>query len=221
MARRILWAVFVVLVSLVALPTTARAQSAIAGVVKDTSGAVLPGVTVEASSDVLIEKTRSVVTNGQGQYTIVDLRPGVYSVSFTLPGFSSFKRDGVELPGNFTATINADMKVGALEESVTVSGQSPVVDVQSAARTTVLSRDILDAIPTGRTIQSVGQLVVGVSLNVPDVGGSRAMQQTYMSVHGLSSSQVTTQVDGMMVNGLDGDGAVQNYFNSLMSQEMS
>jgi len=206
---------------LVLAPGAAQAQSAFAGVVKDSSGAVLPGVTVEASSDVLIERTRSVVTNGQGQYTIVDLRPGVYSLSFTLPGFSVFKRDGIELPTNFTATINADMKVGALEESVTVSGQSPVVDVQSTARTTVLSRDTLDSIPTGRTIQSVGQLVVGVSLNVPDVGGSRAMQQTYMSVHGLSASQVTTQVDGMMVNGLDGDGAVQNYFNNMMSQEMS
>src|SRR5262245_33160420 len=209
MARKLGVLVFAAVVTIVLLPTAARAQSAIAGVVRDSSGAVLPGVNVEASSDALIEKTRSVVTNGQGQYTIVDLRPGVYSVTFTLPGFSTFKRDALELPANFTATINADMKVGALEESVTVSGQSPVVDVQSAARTTVLSRETLDAIPTGRTIQSVGQLVVGVSLNVPDVGGSRAMQQTYMSVHGLSSSQVTTQVDGLMVNGLDGDGAVQ------------
>src|SRR3989441_208079 len=209
------------LVCVALTPGAARAQSAIAGVVRDTSGAVLPGVTVDASSDVLIEKSRSVVTDGQGQYKIVDLRPGVYTVSFSLTGFQTFKRDEVDLPTNFTATINADMKVGALEESVTVSGQSPVVDVQSTARTTVLSREILDAIPTGRTIQSVGQLVVGVTLNVPDVGGSRAMQQTYMSVHGLSSSQVTTQVDGMMVNGLDGDGAVQNYFNNMMSQEMS
>ena len=219
--KHVVVAAIVLVGYLVLAPGAAQAQSAFAGVVKDSSGAVLPGVTVEASSDVLIEKTRSVVTNGQGQYTIVDLRPGVYSLSFTLPGFSVFKRDGIELPTNFTATINADMKVGALEESVTVSGQSPVVDVQSTARTTVLSRDTLDSIPTGRTIQSVGQLVVGVSLNVPDVGGSRAMQQTYMSVHGLSASQVTTQVDGMMVNGLDGDGAVQNYFNNMMSQEMS
>jgi hypothetical protein len=203
------------------LPAEARAQSAIAGVARDTSGAVLPGVTVEASSDALIEKTRSVVTNNQGQYTIVDLRPGVYSVSFTLTGFSTFKRDGIELPANFTATINSEMKVGALEETVTVSSQLPVVDIQSAARTTVLSREVLDAIPTGRTIQSIGQLVVGVTLSVPDVGGSRAMQQTYMSVHGLSSSQVTVQVDGMIVNGLDGDGAVQNYFNNMMNEEMS
>ena len=221
MTRRILFSALSAVISLALLPTNARAQSAIAGVVKDTSGAVLPGVVIEASSNVLIEKTRSVVTNSQGQYTIVDLRPGVYRLSFALQGFSGFKRDGIELPANFTATINVEMKIGALEESVTVSGQSPVVDVQSTARTTVLSREVLDSIPTGRTIQSVGQLVVGVTLNVPDVGGSRAMQQTYMSVHGLSSSQVTTQVDGMMVNGLDGDGAVQNYFNNMMSQEMA
>jgi hypothetical protein len=209
------------LVCVVAVPPTASAQSAIAGVVKDTSGAVLPGVTVEASSDVLIERVRSAVSNGEGQYTIIDLRPGVYTVTFTLTGFQMLRRDRVELPANFTMTINGELNVGTIEESVTVSGQTPVVDVQSTARTTVLSREVLDAIPTGRTIQSVGQLVVGVTLNVPDVGGSRAMQQTYMSVHGLSSSQVTTQVDGMMVNGLDGDGAVQNYFNNMMSQEMT
>src|SRR5882672_6314482 len=106
MTRRTLFSIFVALIWLVALPTNARAQSAIAGVVKDPSGAVLPGVTVEASSDVLIEKTRSVVTNNQGQYNIVDLRPGVYSLSFVLPGFSGFKRDRIELPANFTATIN-------------------------------------------------------------------------------------------------------------------
>ncbi|PYR04048.1 MAG: hypothetical protein DMF97_00290, partial [Acidobacteria bacterium] len=214
-------AILFTLACLFAVPRTTHAQSAIGGVVRDSSGAVLPGVTVEASSDVLIERARSVVTDGQGQYRIVDLRPGVYTVTFTLVGFQVFRRNGVELPGNFTATINAEMRVGGIEESVTVSGQSPVVDVQSAARITVLTRDTLDAIPTGRTIQGLGQLVVGVTLNVPDVGGSRAMQQTYMSVHGLSSSQVTTQVDGMMVNGLDGDGAVQNYFNNMMSQEMA
>jgi hypothetical protein len=221
MTRKMLPSILTALIWIAVAPASALAQSAIAGIVKDSSGAVLPGVTVEASSDVLIEKTRSVVTNGQGQYTIVDLRPGVYSLTFSLPGFSGFRRDRIELPANFTATINAELRVGGIEESVTVSGQSPVVDVQSTARTTVLSRDALDIIPTGRTIQGVGQLVVGVTLNVPDVGGSRAMQQTYMSVHGLSSSQVTTQVDGMMVNGLDGDGAVQNYFNNMMSQEMS
>src|SRR5438105_4382727 len=153
-------AILLILTCLLAAPQAARAQSAIAGVVRDSSGAVLPGVTVDVSSDALIEKTRSVVTNGQGQYTIVDLRPGVYLLSFSLPGFVTFKRDGVELPSNFTANVNAEMKVGGIEESVTVSGQSPVVDVQSAARITVLTRETLDAIPTGRTIQGLGQLVV-------------------------------------------------------------
>src|SRR4051812_15644902 len=119
---------FVALVCVIALPASARAQSAIAGTVKDTSGAVLPGVTVEVASDVLIEKTKSVSTDGEGKFTIVDLRPGVYTITFALQGFNTFKREGLELPSNFTATINADMKVGALEESVTVSGSSPVVD---------------------------------------------------------------------------------------------
>ena len=202
------------------VPATARAQSTLTGVVKDTSGAVLPGVTVEAASPVLIEKIRAVSTDASGGYRLVDLRPGVYTLSFTLPGFSTVKREGLELPSDFSMTVNTEMKVGALEETLTVTGSSPVVDVQSTTKSQVLNRETLDAIPTGRTIQGMGQLITGVSLNVPDVGGSRAMQQTYMSAHGMSASQTTVQVDGLMVNGLDGDGAVQNYFNSSMSQEM-
>jgi carboxypeptidase family protein len=204
-----------------ALPAVAHAQSAISGTVKDTVGAVLPGVTVEAASPVLIEKSRTAVTNAQGQYTIVDLRPGVYKVTFTLPGFNTFVRDVVELPANFTATINAELRVGTLEETVTVTGQSPVVDVSSTSRVEVMSRDVLDAIPTGRSIFSMAQLVTGVSLNVPDVGGSRAMQQTYMSTRGLTSANNIVQIEGMMINGLDGDGAVQQYINNAMVQEMS
>src|SRR4249920_1628933 len=120
MMRRFLGLAVAVVTCLVMLPAAARAQSAIVGVVKDTSGAVLPGVTVEASSDVLIEKTRSVVTDGNGQYKIVDLRPGQYVVTFSLTGFASLKRENVDLPANFTTAINADMKVGSLEESITV-----------------------------------------------------------------------------------------------------
>ena len=203
------------------LPSVARAQSAFAGVVKDATGAVLPGVTVEAASPVLIEKTRSAVTNAQGQYTVVDLRPGTYTLTFTLTGFGTIVRHGIELPSNFTATINVEMRVGAIEESVTVTGDSPVVDVQSTARVQVMSRDVLDAIPTGRSIYSMGQLVPGVSLSSPDVGGARAMQQTYMATRGLTSANNIVQVDGLMINGLDGDGAVQQYINNAMIQEMS
>ena len=211
---------FIALASLLLLPAIARAQSSIAGTVKDTTGAVLPGVTVEAASDVLIEKSRAVVTDSQGNYKIVDLRPGVYTLTFSLAGFQTVKREGLELPSNFTMTVNGDLKVGSLEETLTVTGASPVVDVQTAVKATVLTREVLDSVPTGRTIQGLGQLVTGITLSTPDVGGTRAMQQTYMSAHGMISSQVTVQVDGMLVNGVDVDGAVQNYFNSSMSQEM-
>ena len=207
--------------AVLALPTLSYAQSAIAGTVKDTSGAVLPGVTVEASSPVLIEKVRAVTTNDQGQFTIVDLRPGVYAVRFMLTGFNTFVRDGLELPTDFTATINAELRVGVLEETVTVTGESPVVDVSSTARVTVLTREALDALPTGRSMHAMAQLITGVNLNQPDVGGSRAMQQTYMSTRGLTSANNIMQVDGMMINGLDGDGAVQQYINYGMVQEMS
>jgi hypothetical protein len=211
---------FMALAGLCLLPMAAQAQSAFTGTVKDTSGAVLPGVTVEAASDALIEKTRSVVTDANGGYRLVDLRPGTYSLTFSLEGFSTVKRDGIQLESNFTMTVNTDLKVGALEETLTVTGAAPTVDVQSTTKSQVLNRETLDAIPTGRTIQGMGQLITGVSLNQPDIGGSKAMQQTYMSAHGAGASQTTVQVDGLMVNGLDVDGAVQSYFNSSMSQEM-
>lgn len=214
-------ALLIALACAIVLPSAARAQSAIAGTVRDSSGAVLPGVTVEASSPVLIERVRSVVTNAQGQFNVVDLRPGVYKVTFTLPGFTTFIRDGLELGASFTATINATLRVGGLEETITVSGASPTVDVQSTARVQVLTRETLDSIPNGRSIFSTAQLVTGVTMNVPDVGGSRAMQQTYMSTRGLTSANNIVQVDGLMINGLDGDGAVQQYVNNAMVQEMT
>src|SRR5882762_9495654 len=129
--------------ALLLAPHTAVAQSAIAGIVKDTSGAVLPGVTVEAASPALIEKTRAVVTDGSGAYKILDLRPGVYSITFSLQGFSTLVRPGIELAANFTAPMNAEMKVGGLEETLTVIGGSPVVDVQSASRRDSLARDVI------------------------------------------------------------------------------
>jgi hypothetical protein len=221
MMRRFIGLAGVALVCLVLWPAAARAQSAIAGTVKDTSGAVLPGVTVEASSDVLIEKTRSVATDGNGNYKIVDLRPGTYVVVFTLPGFQTVRRENVDLPSEFTATINADLKVGSVEETITVTATSPVVDVTSAAHVQVLDRESIDNLPTGRTIQGIGQMVVGISLSLPDVGGSRAAMQTYMSVRGNSAANNTVLVDGMVVNGLEANGAVQSYFNDAMSQEMS
>src|SRR5437764_525526 len=156
MSGRLRVVLVVAVASFLFLPLAASAQSAFSGVVRDTSGGVLPGVTVEASSPVLIEKTRSVVTDAEGRYTIVDLRPGTYRMAFALTGFATVVRDGIELPGNTTVPINVDLKVGSIEESVTVSGESPLVDVQNAQRTHVLERSVLDALPTTRNMQTVG-----------------------------------------------------------------
>src|SRR5262245_35174758 len=123
-AKRVLF----VLTWLVIFPASAFAQASITGTVKDSSGAVLPGVTVEASSDVLIEKVRTAISDGSGQYRIVDLRPGTYTVTFSLTGFSSVKREGIELTGTFVATVNGELKVGAVAETITVAGETPIVD---------------------------------------------------------------------------------------------
>ena len=206
---------------LMVLPDEAGAQSVIAGVARDTTGAVLPGVTVEASSPALIEKVRTVTTDEAGQFRIVDLRPGAYTVVFTLAGFSTVRREAIELTTNFTASINAEMRVGSLEESITVTGETPIVDLQSATQTQVLTRALLDAIPTGRSIWAVGAMMTGITLSEPDVGGSRGMQQVYMAVHGSDRRDNAIQIDGMPVNGIEGDGAIQNYFNNGMFEEMS
>src|SRR6266540_4673316 len=148
---RMLRAISVAAASLVLLPTLALAQASIAGVVKDTSGAVLPGVTVEAASPVLIEKARTAVTDGSGQYRIVDLRAGTYVVTFTLTGFSTVKRDGIQLEGAFTAVVNADLKVGAVAETITVTAETPVVDTQSVRRQTTIGSDLITSVPAARS----------------------------------------------------------------------
>jgi carboxypeptidase family protein len=203
------------------VPSPASAQSTIAGQVKDSSGAVMPGVTVEASSPVLIEKVRTAVTDGAGQYRIIDLRPGVYTVTFTLSGFNTVRRDGISLAAEFTATIDAEMRVGALEESITVSGQSPVVDTASAVSQQVLTSELINAVPTGRNVWAIGATLTGVTLSAPDVGGAAGMQQRYVAVHGSERRDNAVQIDGMSVNGIEGDGAIQNYFNAEMFEEMS
>src|SRR5438309_6622858 len=149
-----------VVLALLLLSGRAFAQATLTGTVHDASGAVLPGVTVEASSPALIEKTKAAVTDGTGQYRIIDLRPGTYEVTFTLTGFSTVKREGIELTGSFVATVNADLKVGALAETITVTGETPVVDVQSSKRETVLNNDVIRTLPVTR---SAGALLNAVA----------------------------------------------------------
>jgi len=145
--------------------TPARAQGqtgTIAGVVRDASGAVLPGVTIEASSPALIEKTRSAVTDGQGAYSIIDLRPGTYAVTFTLAGFSTVRREGINLTASFTANVSVEMKVGALEETITVSAATPIVDVSNVAKISTTSREAMDVLPTDRNFVSFAALTPSV-----------------------------------------------------------
>ena len=194
-------------------PVLAQSQNGIiAGIVKDTTGAVLPGVTVEASSPALIEKTRTVVTDGDGQYKIVDLRPGVYSVTFTLVGFNSMKREGIELTGGFTANVAAELRVGAVEETITVSGQSPLVDTQSVTQQRSLTSQVIDALPTGRTWQNLSVLVPGVSvpLSNTDVGGSNNERYQTMTVHGSRSDQMPLVMNGMPYNNMNNTGGGYN-----------
>src|SRR5215471_2944115 len=212
--------VFTSLACLTILTPDGLAQSTITGGVKDESGAVLPGVTIEATSPALIERTRTVITDESGNYRIIDLRPGSYTLTFALPGFKTYKREAVELVTNFTVTINAVMAVGAVDQTISVATETPVVDLETNLKAQVLPRDTLDSVPTAHTIQSVGQLVLGVQLNSPDVGGSQAMQQTYFTVHGAGVAQTSVLMDGMILNGLQGDGAVQSYMNDAGAEQM-
>jgi hypothetical protein len=210
------------------LSTSASAQtSTISGTVKDTSGGVLPGVTVEVSSPALIEKVRTVVTDNDGKYSVVSLRPGLYSVSFTLPGFGVVKREGVELTSDFTAVINADMKVGTLEETITVTGESPIVDTQGITQRVVMTREVMDVLPTGRNIQAVGILIPGTALAVGgggalsrDVGGSGQMQQSPLQYRG--SGDTVQTIEGLRLNNLCAQGAYSGvYWNDASFEEFS
>ena len=205
-----------VLFALLLLPATAFAQATITGVVQDASGAVLPGVTVEASSPALIEKVRSVVTDDTGQYRIVDLRAGTYLVTFTLPGFSVVKRENIELRGEFVATVNADMRVGNLEETITVTGESPTVDVQSSRVQTILDKDVLTAIPSSRSANGIQALIPGLSSGGDSggiTGGSGGMAGF---IHGARASDSRTLHDGINTGwaGANSNAAVSNVAGS-------
>jgi hypothetical protein len=218
LARLVVVVVFVVMF----LPTLASAQAEsgnIAGVVRDASGAVLPGVTVEAASPALIEKIRVVVSDAQGLYRIVDLRPGTYTVTFTLPGFNTFRREGIELTTTFTATVNADMTVGSVEETITVTGTAPVVDVQNVGQQTTLTRETLEAIPTSQRPSQLVSLILGATTdaaNFHDVGGV-GTDRGFFGVHGQRSDDMTFNFGGMDSRVFSGGGF---QYNSHTFQEV-
>lgn len=203
----------------------AQQQGSIAGLVTDASGSVLPGVTVEASSPALIEKTRVVVTDSSGQYRIVDLRPGPYSLTFQLPSFSTVRRDGVQLTVGFTATVNAEMRVGAIEETVTVTGSSPIVDIQNVNQIRVVTKELLETIPTGRGYANFATLIPGVtmsnsSLNISqDVGGGTGYNFAFAAIHGGRAMDQQVMVNGMTVTSLTGTGGTRSNWSDGTAQE--
>src|SRR5580704_17923415 len=205
------------------IPASAYAQASITGLVKDSSGAVLPGVTVEASSPVLIEKVRTAITDGTGQYRIVDLLAGTYTVTFTLTGFSSVKREGIELTGSFTAAVNAELKVGTVQETITVTSETPIVDVQSARRQTTVAGDVVAGIPSSRAYAAIFSLIPAVQL-----GGGAALDVQVMpglSVFGGQGgrgNEGRVQVDGLNTGAPLSGGGTSGYVPDLgTAQEVS
>jgi len=189
------------------MPTSAWAQTGsgiIAGGVRDATGAVLPGVTVEASSPALIEKVRSVVTDGEGQYKIVELRPGTYTVTFTLTGFNTVRREGIEITTGFTASVNAELKVGEVSVTIDVSGQSPVGDVHNSRQQVIVSREVADTVPTGKQYQNMAELIPGMVTGQgqtisQDVGGLSGQSFMSVAIHGGRQTDQRLEVSGMSV----------------------
>src|SRR4026209_1727994 len=203
---------WVVVALFLVTPSVVFAQASITGTVRDTSGAVLPGVTVEATSPALIEKARTATTDGNGQYRIVDLRAGQYTVTFSLAGFSTVKREGVALEGSFTATINIDLRVGELTETITVTGESPIVDVQSVRRQMVLDHDIISGIPSSRSYNNLIQLIpnsvnhAGAPTDVQVVPG-----MVVFGGFGGRSNEGRVNIDGISVGSAFNGAGVSSY----------
>jgi hypothetical protein len=211
--------------AVIIFPALCFAQfGAIAGVVKDSTGAVLPGVTVEAASPALIEKTRTAVSDGAGQYKVEQLRPGVYTVTFTLTGFSTVRREGIEISAGFTAPVNTSLKVGAVSETIIVSAEAPVVDVQNISEQKTLQKEALDALPTARSFATLGTTLPGVTADQRDVGGTEGERGNILSAHGGNAFDMTIQVDGIPMGtiGASGGGAWSTFsLNDAAAQEIS
>ena len=216
------------LVCALLIPAAALAQTgAIAGAVTDETGGVLPGVTVEATSPALIEGVRATVTDGAGLYTIEALRPGTYNVTFTLPGFSTFVREGIELVSDFTANVDGRMSVGSIEETITVSGVTPVIDVQNVVSRQNLSREQIDTLPTSKTYFGLAALTPGMAASIAggghDVGGATGDIWGYVRIHGSSDQDGMVMWDGMSINnniGLGGGSSKEFFLNQAAIEEM-
>ena len=199
---------YLALFALFLMPASAFAQASLTGTVRDTSGGVLPGVTVEAASPALIEKVKTAVTDDSGQFRIIDLRPGSYTLTATLPGFITVRRENIELSGTQTLTVPVEMRVGGLQESITVTGETPVVDVQSARREVVIDRDMVQTIPATRSVGGLLNATAGLTVDGNGIALSPTM--TFFSANGGANNEGRMAVNGMTV-GAARSGGVSSY----------
>ena len=194
---------------LTVMPGVAFAQAAVAGTVRDVSGAPMPGVAVEAASPALIEKVRSAVTDAAGRYRIERLRPGVYTVTFTRRDWRPFEQSGVELTGSFTATVDAVLSVGAVDETITVTKASPVVNRYSARHELTLSGKVLRSLPTARTYNALLVVVPGVLTSVNDTVTATA--STSFPVYGGRTNEGRLLLDGLTVGSPPSGNSATSY----------
>src|SRR6185436_15462288 len=212
MSTRIVRGIFMTLCVVCLAPALASAQS-LAGAARDSSGGVLPGVTVEASSPALITKVRTSVTDDTGQYRIPDLPPGTYKITFSLTGFTTVVREGVELTGGGVMTIGADMRVGSVAETITVTGESPVVDIQTARQQQVISGDVVRSLPASR---GYGNYVAAIpALQATGFGGGAQPTTNFFTARGGRSNEGTIQIDGMNVGSPGNGGGVSGYLYDM------
>jgi hypothetical protein len=216
--------VLIVLIALL-LATPALAQittGSITGLVADKSGGVLPGVTVTLSGATIIGGVQTQTTDVTGRYRFDRLSPGDYNVKFELAGFKSIDYPNIRVSATFTAGVNAQMEVGQIEETVTVTGESPVVDTKSNVQQTVMNQELLEGLPTGRDVWSVAKIIPGVTVSTYDVGGTQGMQQSGMSAHGSRSDDKTFAIDGLSVNWPGGGGgSTMVYYDQGMFEEIN
>src|SRR5690348_7595229 len=213
--RRIVGALTVLLLA----PAALYGQATVTGTVRDSSGAVLPGVTVEASSPALIEKARTAVTDGSGQYRIIELNAGTYALTFTLQGFSSVRREGIELSGTQTIAIPAVMRVGTVTETVTVTGETPVVDVQSVKQQVVLKSGVIAAIPATRAAGALLNATPGLTVDAGGLAASPTM--TMFTARGGRLGEGRVTVNGMAIEAAFNPGVASFVYDSVNAEEVA
>jgi hypothetical protein len=212
---------FLFLACVVLFPALAHAQAALSGVVRDNTGAVLPGVTVEATSPVLIERSRTAVTDGAGQYRITELQPGTYTLTFTLSGFSVVKREAIEVRGSGVIPINADLKVGALQETITVTGESPLVDTQTTRRETVITSETISTLPVTRSYGTLLAAIPGIVTDNASRGAMTDPFMTFFTSNGGRGNEGRMMIDGMPVAASFNGGGVSTFiYDVANAQEM-